>query len=327
MQVSPNVLDKVQDTPILIIGDVMLDAYLWGAVDRISPESPVPVVDISREEQRLGGAGNVALNIGAMGGQPLLCSVVGQDQPGEQLIALMKENGMSTAGMVSSTTRRTTVKTRIIGRSQQMLRVDREDKHPLQSKDREDLWDKVKQLVESQKPAAILFQDYNKGVLNESLIKDIIKLANERNIPVAVDPKRENFFSFSGATLFKPNLKELKDGLHQTESLRDETALQLAVAQLRQQMPHTLTFVTRSELGVWITDGTSTWAHPAHIRSVSDVSGAGDTVIAVATLLLAHQVEPDVMAYVANLAGGLVCEQVGVVPIDKDRLKTELSKG
>lgn len=304
----------------------MVDAYLWGSVDRISPESPVPVVDIVREEQRLGGAGNVALNVKAMGGLPLLCSVIGEDAAGHQLLGLMQDSDIPLEGILHSASRQTTIKTRIIGRSQQILRVDREDRHTLQEEDREAFWLRLQQLIETRQPAAILFQDYNKGVLTDSLIKAVIKLAIQRNIPVAVDPKRENFFSFTGATLFKPNLKELREGLNLTQSLQDDGELLAAIGELRAKMPHQLTFVTRSERGVWITDGKTDWSHPAHIRSVSDVSGAGDTVIAVATLLLANQVDPGDMAAIANLAGGIVCEEVGVVPINKERLKAELAR-
>lgn len=322
---TAQLLDDLKGTKVLIVGDVMVDAYLWGQVDRISPESPVPVVDIRHEEQRLGGAANVALNVKAMGGTPLLCAVIGQDAAAQQFHTLMAEADMTTASLVESPDRHTTIKTRIIGRSQQMLRVDREDRHPLQDSDRQALWHNILSLLNEQSPDAILLQDYNKGVFSTDLIRHIVDAANDKGIPVAVDPKRDHFFGFSGVTLFKPNLKELREGLHLTETLETPAALQRAADQLRKEMPHQYTFITRSEKGVWLTDGQQTWSHPAHIRRVSDVSGAGDTVIAVATLLLAKAIDPSIMAAVANLAGGLVCEAVGVVPIQLEQLKEEVA--
>lgn len=325
MTFSADLIHALADTPILVIGDVMVDAYMWGAADRISPEAPVPVVEVTKEEKRLGGAGNVALNIKAIGGQPILCSVIGNDEGGDALLELMQATGLSTKGIIRSSKRKTAIKTRIISRSQQLLRIDQEDKHALNDEDATAIAQVIQQLMTDMQPRAVLLQDYNKGVLHEPLIEQIIAAANSSNIPVAVDPKKENFLAYAGATLFKPNVKELQEGLHLASEPIEDTSLSEAVTRLREQMPHVLTFVTRSAQGVWLTDGKQTWSHPSRVRAVSDVSGAGDTVIAVATLLLANQTAPPEMAAIANIAGGLVCEEVGVVPVDKEKLIVAMS--
>lgn len=326
MAFSADLIHALADTPILVVGDVMVDAYMWGAADRISPEAPVPVVEVTKEEKRLGGAGNVALNIKAMGGQPILCSVIGNDAGGDALLELMQAAGLSTKGIIRSKERKTAIKTRIISRSQQLLRIDQEDKHVLNGEDAAAIAQAIQQLMADMQPRAILLQDYNKGVLHEPLIKQIMADANAGNIPVAVDPKKDNFLAYGGATLFKPNMKELQEGLHLPTAPVEDISLSAAVTRLREQMPHLLTFVTRSAKGVWLTDGKQTWSHPSRVRAVSDVSGAGDTVIAVATLLLANQTTPSEMAAIANIAGGLVCEEVGVVPVDREKLIAAISQ-
>lgn len=317
-------VDAISGTQVLIIGDVMIDAYLWGHVDRISPESPVPVVNVYNEEIRLGGAGNVALNVKSLGAVPLLCSVIGADNAGRELRQIMQQEGMEDTWLVESTHRQTTRKTRIIGRSQQMLRVDREDTHTLQNNEETRLLAHINHLLDTQQVAAIIFQDYNKGVLTPNIIREVIALANDRQIPTAVDPKEANFLAYSGTTLFKPNLKELRTGMQMTSDLRETEHLEAAVQTLRQQMEHEWTLVTRSEQGVWIGNAGESYQWPSKLRSVSDVSGAGDTVLAVAALLLAHHTPAKWLAGIANIAGGLVCEEVGVVPVDPDKLRQAL---
>jgi rfaE bifunctional protein kinase chain/domain len=315
--------EKMNHQNVLVVGDVMIDAYLWGSVSRISPEAPVPVIDISERENRLGGAANVALNLAALGAKSFICSVIGNDIGGSNFIHLMQENSLTTQGIVWSEERKTTVKTRIISQNQQMLRVDEEDKFPLSATEEKNLVEKVRQIVENHKIDVIIFEDYNKGVLSKGVIKNLISLANSKGIPTTVDPKKDNFFEYKNVSLFKPNLKELKEGLKKDIPKNNHDALSGAVKLLKEQINHKIALITLSEYGVFIEENGLNLSIPAHRRKIADVSGAGDTVISVASLLLALKVEPKNLAEIANLSGGLVCEEVGVVPINKDRLIKE----
>jgi rfaE bifunctional protein kinase chain/domain len=308
-----------EDRTLIVIGDLMLDRYIWGRVDRISPEAPVPVVDVSREESRLGGAANVALNIHALGGNATLCGLCGQDSEGETLQTLAREKGFGAGLILPSSQRRSTVKVRIIGNQQQVLRVDKEDRLPLQAQEREAMLRLL--LPQLDEFDALVFQDYDKGALDEALIQALTHAARQRGLPVLVDPKFAHFHAYAGCTLFKPNLKELNEGLGLRLDRLDLTGVQQAVAELRQRMPHQLTLVTLSENGILLVDEALEAHHlPAHRRDIVDVSGAGDTVIGVVALGLAAQQAPTTAAHFANLAGGLVCEEVGVVPIDRAKL-------
>lgn len=313
---------------ILVLGDVMIDAYLFGRVDRISPEAPVPVVSLHKRENRLGGAANVALNIQTLGGRPFLCSVIGNDRQGEIFFHLMKESNLETKGIISSNSRITTTKFRVIGNNTQMLRVDEEHLHDLTNTEEDKYIEKVHLLLQEEKIETVVFQDYNKGILTPFFINQVIKLANEKHIPVCVDPKRKNFETYKGVTLFKPNLKELKEGLKMDFDQQDPVQLEAAVSVLQGRQDIGMMLVTLSEEGVMIRSKSGpdefTVHHiPAHRRSITDVSGAGDSVISVAALCLACGCEPEQLATLANLAGGLVCEEVGVVPVNKERLLRE----
>jgi D-glycero-beta-D-manno-heptose-7-phosphate kinase len=318
-----NIVEKFKNLKVLIVGDVMIDAYLFGKVDRISPEAPVPVVAISKNENRLGGAANVALNLVSLGAKPILCSVIGDDKEGTELIQLLKNNKIGTEGLVVSKKRITTVKTRVIAQSHHMLRIDNEQTENLNSSESSNLLKKIFSLLKN--ADVLIFEDYDKGVLDENIISQIIKKANELNVPVAVDPKKNNFKSYKGATLFKPNLKELREGFKDF-SVDDKNQFETVVKDLMKQMRLKNLFVTMSERGVMITDGKKFEYIPAHIRKIADVSGAGDTVISVASLCLALKMPNKTIAEISNLAGGLVCEEVGVVPIDKKLLQQEIAK-
>lgn len=307
----------------MVIGDVMVDAYLWGKVDRISPEAPVPIVAIQKRESRLGGAANVAINIRAMGATPILCSVIGDDRNGEDLKGLITELGMNSAGMVSSSERVTTVKTRVIGNNHQLLRVDDEVIHDLSEKENAALLEKVLQLLKSDRPDVVIFEDYDKGVLGEKLIAEIVSNCNKMGIPTAVDPKKKNFLVYRNVTLFKPNLHELKTGLKIELDKPIAKNIEESTRNFRESNNIKTLMVTLSEHGVFYCEGKTNEVIPAHIRTISDVSGAGDTVISVAALCLALNLPSSTMAALANLAGGLVCEKVGVVPIDKEQLLEE----
>jgi rfaE bifunctional protein kinase chain/domain len=308
---------------VMVIGDVMVDAYLWGKVDRISPEAPVPIVAVHKRESRLGGAANVAINLRAMGATPLLCSVIGNDRQGEELLELMRELSMDISGMIQSDSRVTTVKTRVIGNNHQLLRVDDEIIEDLDAKTEDLLGDRIEALLDEKKPAVVIFEDYDKGVLTSRLIARIIAACRQRGIPTAVDPKKKNFLSYQGVTLFKPNLSELKAGLKIDIDKTHAEKLQQATAAFQESQNIDTLMVTLSEAGVFFSKDGKSEIIPAHIRNISDVSGAGDTVISIASLCLALGLRARTMAALANLAGGLVCEKVGVVPIDKAQLQEE----
>ncbi len=309
----------------MVIGDVMLDAYLWGKVDRISPEAPVPIVTVNKRERRLGGAANVAINLHAMGAIPLLCSVIGNDRNGEELLTLMQELQMNTQGMVLSEERVTTVKTRVIGNNHQLIRVDDEVLHDLSEKEKDTLLERVKTMLDIHSPSVVIFEDYDKGVLGEKVIGKIISYCTDRGIPTAVDPKKKNFMLYRGVTLFKPNLSELKAGLKIDLDKSDAGQLYQTTKSFQDTQQIDLLMVTLSEAGVYYSRDGVHEIIPAHIRNISDVSGAGDTVISIASLCLALGLSARSISALANLAGGLVCEKVGVVPIDKLQLKEEAS--
>ena len=308
---------------VLVVGDVMTDAYINGQVNRMSPEAPVPVVDLQTQEQRIGGAGNVALNLIALGAKALLASVIGQDAAGQELQQMLTSAGIQTDALIVSAERKTTIKTRVLSNGKQMLRIDTEDQHDLSSTETQTLQQAILQLFD-QGIDGLLLEDYNKGILTTELIEWLISEANARQIPIAVDPKKKNFFAYKGCTLFKPNLKELKEGLQiEFNYQKDPTALRHAIEQLQNQLKSRYTFVTLSEHGVQLFDGQNHHHQPAHIRNIADVSGAGDTVIATTCLCLICGASPSLIAALANLAGGLVCESPGVVSINKENLLKE----
>jgi len=313
---------------ILVIGDVMVDSYLWGKVERISPEAPIPVVALRKRENRMGGAANVAMNIKSMGAKPVLCSVIGEDDKGTNFLDLLKKEKIATYGIIQSSHRITTTKFRIFGNSTQMLRVDEEVENDLSENDRTSLLNNIDRIMSNEQIDGIIFQDYNKGVINPILIREVVDRATNLKIPIAVDPKKKNFYDFAGVTLFKPNLKELKEGMKIEFDHSDRNKLLLAAQTLREKLDCRYILTTLSELGVMISTKDSLDEKnifiPAHVRSISDVSGAGDTVISVAALCLARKCSDYEIAYISNLAGGLVCEEVGVVPVNKDKLLKEV---
>lgn len=311
---------------VLIIGDVMIDSYMWGKVNRISPEAPVPIVAVHKKEKRLGGAANVALNIQAMGANPILCSVIGIDLEGQMFLDLLKQQKLSQKGILKSRTRITTEKTRIIGNNTQLLRVDEEMEEDISSGETQQLITLISYLIQNEKIDVIIFEDYNKGLITPKLISKIVELARSKGIPTCVDPKKKNFNSYKGVSLFKPNLKELREGLKLDITSDNINELQRAISSFRVKQKFDTAFVTLAEKGVVINSRSVKEHVPAHVRSIADVSGAGDTVISIASLLMALRVDPIVLAAISNLAGGLVCEQVGVVPINKEQLLEESLK-
>lgn len=313
--------DQFDKLRVLIIGDVMLDSYVWGRVERISPEAPVPVVTVDRRELRLGGAGNVLLNVQALGAEAIVCSVIGTDRAGEQLKQALCNRDLNCDGLICSPDRITTIKERIIAGTQQVVRVDTETDKYITADDRTKLIAKAKELIPT--CHVVIFEDYDKGVLGQEAITEITDFANEQGIPTVVDPKKRNFLAYQNATLFKPNLKELREGLKVDFDVDDMNELQGVVNQLKQTLNLQGALITLSERGAYIDYNGEQLKLPAHVRTIADVSGAGDTVISIAACCVALKQSPSIIAGLSNLGGGLVCESVGVVPIDKAKLKAE----
>ncbi|HVV07596.1 MAG TPA: PfkB family carbohydrate kinase [Puia sp.] len=306
-----------------VIGDIMLDTYWWGHVDRISPEAPVPVVCLDRKEYRIGGAGNVALNLAALGASVATFSIIGVDEEGKTLEGLLGKEGIDTRYLLKSNTRITTNKARIMGRNQQMLRLDSETTEDLSPEDEDRLLAQVERYIQKEKPHVMVFEDYNKGVLTARVIREAIALCVRAGVVTAVDPKRKNFFSYQGVTIFKPNLKEVKEGLNLLLEEVRLPILQTIHVQLAKKLQHSISFITLSEKGVFYQQENQSDIIASHLRNIADVSGAGDTVIAVASLVYAVTKDIRLMAEMANIAGGLVCEEVGTAAINKDRLLHE----
>lgn len=306
-----------------VIGDVMLDTYWWGKVDRISPEAPVPVVAVTNREQRIGGAGNVALNVVAMGATVSVISVLGKDGDGEEVISLLKENNIDTSYLLKSEQRITTNKIRIISRNQHMMRLDAEITNMLNKTDEAALLSSFEIYIKEEKPHIVILEDYNKGILTTTVIGKIIALCKQHNILTAVDPKRKNFFSYKGADIFKPNLHEAKEGLNIISDEVTDGLLHEIHQALSAKLSHNISFITLSEKGIFYETADEHRIIPTHIRSIADVSGAGDTVIAVSSVVYAATKDVHLMAEMANIAGGLVCEEVGTVAIDKSKLLAE----
>ena len=311
------------DIKVAVIGDVMLDTYWWGKVDRISPEAPVPIVAVSKREERIGGAGNVALNVQALGASVSILSVVGNDNEADLLNTLLKNNNINTDYVIKSAGRITTNKIRIIGRNQQMMRLDAEITNPLSAADELALLTSFEKYIINESPSIVILEDYNKGVLTERVIDQVIAIAKENNIITAVDPKRKNFFAYRQVDIFKPNLHEAKEGLNIISDSVSEQMLSDIHASLKEKLQHQISFITLSEKGVFYQTGNDKHIIPTHIRSIADVSGAGDTVIAVASVVYASTRNVKLMAEMANIAGGLVCEEVGTVAINRDKLLEE----
>ncbi|MEO1049626.1 MAG: bifunctional ADP-heptose synthase [Bacteroidota bacterium] len=325
---SYNSIDEIfeafKDLKVLIIGDVMVDAYIWGAVQRISPEAPVPIVRAQRRDYRLGGAANVALNVQALGAEPILCSLIGNDEGADQFLERLNTREIFDIGIMRSDSRPTTVKTRVISGNQHIVRVDEESEAQLSVDEERLLWERIKMLLPQSQ--LVIFEDYDKGVLNNSIIENTIELANGLGIPTVVDPKKRNFLNYNGCTLFKPNLKELKDGLSMDFDENDPAELELAVDKLIKQLKCESVLLTLSDKGIHYGSKKNKFSIPAHLREIADISGAGDTVISIAGLAVALGLPANLVAEFSNLGGGLVCQHQGVVPVDKQELLSEIKQ-
>jgi len=302
---------------IAVVGDLMLDRYFWGSVARISPEAPVPVVEIESESARLGGAANVANNIKSLGAEPIPIGVIGDDNSGKLLKEIIQESGFTQIGIIVDNGRPTTVKTRVIAHSQHVVRIDREVKADISPEVQEKILTVIRQNIHDFD--AIIIQDYNKGVVVKNLIKEIIKLATERNVAITVDPKFNNFFEYHNVTVFKPNRKETEDALG--IRISDDISVESAMRTLMERLHCQNVLLTRGEKGMTLLEQDGSISHvPTKARKVADVSGAGDTVISTLTVALASGASIKEAASLANFAGGVVCGEVGIVPIDRAAL-------
>jgi rfaE bifunctional protein kinase chain/domain len=311
------ILDQGYRKKILVLGDLMLDRYLWGRVSRISPEAPVPIVNIEEEEVRLGGAGNVANNLIGLGAIPVITGVVGNDDSGRVLRSILQEKQLNDQGLIIDEGRPTTMKTRIIGNDQHIARVDREKTLPVDRDTQARMFSFVEDTISDIE--GVIIQDYNKGVVVSEMIRNVIKLANDHHITVTADPKFSNFWELKGVTLFKPNKKEAEEAL----AMRIQTDSDLVTAgkQLVDRLGAQAVLITRGKEGMALFEGNRPHNFlPTRARKVADVSGAGDTVIATSTFALAAGASVEEAVTLANYAAGLVCEEVGVVPVDGKKL-------
>ncbi len=308
---------------VAVIGDVMLDTYWWGNVERISPEAPVPIVALSKREKRIGGAGNVALNIQSLGAAVSILTILGDDDDGMQLKELMREKNIDCRFILESNERITTNKIRIISRNQQMMRLDAEHTEDIEEPDETKLQKQIEKYIIDERPDIVILEDYNKGILTKKIIQQTITFCNQNNIPTSVDPKRKNFFAYKNATLFKPNLHEVFTSLNLLpEEVTGEMLSQIH-SQLKEHLDHKISMITLSEKGIFFQEGANKNIIPSHRRNIADVSGAGDTVIAVASLVYASTKNIYLATEIANLAGGIVCEEVGTAAINKEKLLEE----
>jgi len=318
------IFDKFETMQAIVIGDAMVDTYMWGVVERVSPEAPVPIVSVLNRESRLGGAGNVSMNIKSLGATPYLFSVVGDDEKGRKFKKMMGKEGLSYDGIFTDSKRITTLKNRIISKGQHIARVDEESTECISKPLEEQIFKSIQKTIDDKKIDVIIFVDYDKGMITTSLFDSVNELAIARGIPVAVDPKKRNFSYYNNISLFKPNFKEFVDGVGFTIEKGDFTTIKREAEKIKERQNLKLIFVTLSELGVFISNGDAEQYYPAVIRYIADVSGAGDTVISVASLAMAAGLAPKTIELIANLAGGLVCEKTGVVPINKAQLMNEM---
>lgn len=312
---------------ILIIGDVMLDTYLYGNVERISPEAPVPIINIKEKVDKLGGAANVSLNIKNLGSEPILCSIIGNDLNGNILKDLLEKSEIKSDFILKSNDRKTTNKTRLIGNNTQIGRFDHESTHDLIYNDFKNLVRNLELIIDKENIDIILIQDYDKGVIDSNMINKITNLSQTEKIPIIVDPKKKNFNFYKNVKLFKPNFKELKDGLNlENSTMNSNEILNFGSKELHKRGIEIL-FVTLGEDGIYISYnyGKDCAFIEGIKRSISDVSGAGDTVISIiSTLICNEELSVYDIAKISNIAGSLVCEESGVVPINKEKLLKEL---
>ncbi len=321
IKIPPHRLDELKNNfsgkKIAVIGDMMLDCYFWGEVKRISPEAPVPVVEIGDEFYRFGGAANVALNVLKLGGVPFPIGVIGDDNDGKIFTSLIEQHQFQADGIFIDKSRPTTAKTRVIAHSQHVVRIDKESKDYINEELRKKIFSYLESIIK--KVDGIILQDYNKGVLTPELIDKVIDLANKNDVLITVDPKFNNFFSYKHVTVFKPNRKEAEEVL----GIKIKTSSDVSSAGkiIRERLSAKNVLLTLGEEGIAVfSENQPEKRMPTKAMKVADVSGAGDTVISTLTMALAANANILEASYLANFAAGIVCGEVGIVPIELDLL-------
>jgi len=324
---SPNRLEKIfsafSDQKIMVIGDLMLDQYIWGRISRISPEAPVPVVEVESDTIRLGGSANVVCNVQSLGAEVIPVGLIGEDKAGEQLIQLFRERSLPIEGLIADSSRPTTLKTRIIAHNQHVVRMDSESCHPISRSIEKKLFSYIEQHLNT--VGGIILEDYNKGILMPHFIKELIHLANKRKLMVFVDPKFDHFFDYQNVTLFKPNRKEAMDRIGMR--IKSGESLELLGKKLLDKVQCQALLITLGEEGmILFQPGKPSVQVPTRAVKVHDVSGAGDTVIASIAVSMISGAGLEEAATIANYAAGIVCGEVGIVPIDRDCLFQNLNE-
>ncbi len=309
------ITSQYSEKSILVIGDLMIDAYLWGIAERISPEAPVPIVHIQETNENPGGAGNVVANLRKLGAQVTIIGVVGDDIHGEKLVNLFDQNGVDSSGILKDKSRPTSVKTRVIAHGQQVVRIDQESLEHYSINLYKSLKTMTSEMIKNFD--AVIIEDYNKGLFTPDFIQHIITTCNAENIPVYVDPKKQNIEAFRNVRLFKPNFPEFLNCISEEF---EETRFQELGMKLRDSMNVELLMVTRGKDGIALFSEEGLNTIPTKARRVHDVSGAGDSVISTFTLSDLSGASATEAVVLANYAAGKVCEEVGVVPISLEKL-------
>lgn len=315
--------NQLKNERVLVLGDIMLDRYLYGRVDRISPEAPVPVVALQSEEEKLGGAANVALNLIALKSTVALIGGIGKDVSGDKILKMLPASGIQSKYLLKFEQRRTTVKSRVIGGAQHLLRVDYEDTHDLNPFEEEQLIRTFKMAMDTFEPSIVLIQDYNKGLLTVDIIRHILDIASSQNVFTAVDPKKADLKTYLPCDLIKPNLKEFN--AHFGQSLSPDELSKMAKAFVDQNGVGRL-MITLSEKGVLITDKETQRQIPTIARDIVDVCGAGDAVFAIASLATKIGLDAEKTGQLSNASGGLVCSKLGVVAVKLSDLRQEVNR-
>ena len=312
-------LPDFSDLHLLVVGDVMIDRYITGNISRISPEAPVPILELGTSENRMGGAANVALNLSALGASVTLLSIIGDDEEGKLMEGMFSSYSNIDQVFLTITGRKTTVKTRIMSSNQHILRIDNENTDEITLDYQKRVTELFSKIIRDSKIDGVILQDYNKGLMTEGVIKNIIRISNDKQIPTFVDPKFKNFFAYQNCTFFKPNQKEISIALGPNSFSLDQID-----EKLRQMLNHKITFITLGGTGIYTNDGIKSNIFSVKNRTISDVCGAGDTVISTASLCYLKNLTIDQIAIISNIAGGQVCEKPGVVSVDKEDLNKEI---
>ena len=319
-----NFFDKIQGERVLVIGDIMLDRYLYGKVDRISPEAPVPVVSLQKEEEKLGGAANVALNLKALGCEVYLIGSIGSDPSGEKLKQLLPDRGISPDYLVQMNDRKTTVKSRVIGGSQHLLRVDSEDSQALDEKEIQLVFENYQRCLEEKAIQLVLIQDYDKGLLTNELLSRLLEFNAQKAIFTAVDPKKADLCAYSPCQFLKPNWKEFMAHFGAKDWTPKQELLVEKCRAIKKECEVEKLLVTLSDQGVFYFDAAKNVLTPTQSREIIDVCGAGDAVFAIASLAAKWDLNGEDIGHLSNSAGGFVCQHLGVAIVEMSEMRQEL---